>query len=191
MMDEELMKLLYWFFMCSDHVKTHHWTGLSRYLCCYLATRGLQNMSPESLVCSSALASCCVGFRMWCASQRTVGTLVDAYVGRIASESSLVELGRVSFDTLGKSHSLQVNHTPNVHTPISHVLTPAHVVLQLVVSPLVQLCRMRECTGPGEEEGGQQTPPPANGYATVMCPSQLMFACSYLHTRVVVDVDFL
>ena len=63
-------------------------------------------------------------FRMWCASQRTVGTLVDAYVGRIASESSLVELGRVSFDSLGKSHSLQVNHAPNVHTPISHVLTP-------------------------------------------------------------------
>ena len=118
------MKLLYWFFMCSDHVKIHHWTRLSLYLCCSLATRGFQNMNPESLVGSSALTICCIGFRMWCAFQRTVGTLVDAYVRHIASESSLVELGRVSFDTLGKSHSLQVNHTPNVHTPISHMLTP-------------------------------------------------------------------
>ena len=43
--------------------------------------------------------------------QQTLGTLIDAYVRCFASESSLVEFGRVSLGLLGKCHSLQVSLT--------------------------------------------------------------------------------
>jgi serine/threonine-protein kinase ATR len=108
-MEGELTDLFHWFFVCSNQARHHHWTRLSLYLYTTLKIREFENTSTET--------------------QQTLGTLIDAYVRCFASESSLVEFGRVSLGLLGKCHSLQ-----------------------LIVSPLVHLCEARQPSAPAPVE---------------------------------------